>query len=109
MTLSIPGKNTREQISYLRAGGRTVYPGGGASSRVANQPPVDAECARLIAAANGAMHEVDKARADGRPSAIAAAETALREVKAQLEKAQITALQKAAVSAVLRAPIRMMR
>jgi hypothetical protein len=106
---TVPGKNMREQIHYLRAGGRMVYPGVGASSRTASQPSVDTEVGRLVAASKSASTEFDRATASGNPSAIASARAELQILAKKLEAARADGIAKAAMAEALGSPMRMTR
>jgi hypothetical protein len=85
----------------------SVREGAGASSRTISRPPVDAECARLIAASKAALAQFDQATASGSPSAIGAARAELLRLKTALELAKVDALFAGAMSKALARPMRM--
>ena len=90
MTTTIPGKNMRGQIQYLRAYAKR-----------------DEAQEALAAEGRRAMEALDRAKASGSPSAIEAAKAELVTVMHKLESARVDILRTAAMSAALGRPTRL--
>jgi hypothetical protein len=103
----------KRNFDITRRGGHETYSvrpdGAGASSRAITQTGGDPEIARLVTASKAALAEVDRAEKSGSPSAISAAKAELRGLMTKLESARVDALQKTAVGAMLRAPMKLNR